>query len=171
MAGVVAAGRSLDLGHCYLVVGIMRWQRDEVDMWIDEWAKQRRLMLGITELEPRDRLGKLRSTLGAVREERDGASQGVVSQSFPEVYTGTALLVHRAWSTMNRQWGAVINIHYVLRELKVKAKAEEVGIPVALYWKYLEFGKNFVHSFVMVSTQFEASDRKVMERQNSAVIA
>lgn len=145
----------------------MRWQRDEVDTWCDEWAYQRRMILGITDLEPRDRLGKLRSTLGAIKTEREGASQGTVSQSFPEVYTGTALLVHRAWSTMNRQWGSVINIHYVLRELKVKSKADEVGVPVALYWKYLEFGKNFVHSFVMVSTQFEANGRKVIETQNS----
>lgn len=149
----------------------MRWQRDEVDTWCDEWAQQRRLMLGIAELEPRDRLGKLRSTLGAVREERDGASQGTVSQSFPEVYTGTALLVHRAWSTMNRQWAAVVNIHYVLREVKVRAKAAEVCISVPLYWKHLEFGKNFVHSFVMVSTQFETTGRKLMETQNSLVIA
>lgn len=164
-------GRRWVLGFRLLGGEAMRWQRDEVDMWCDEWAQQRRLMLGIAELEPRDRLGKLRSTLGAVREERDGASQGVVSQNFPEVYTGTALLVHRAWSGMNRQWGAVINVHYVLREIKVRAKAEEVGMPIALYWKYLEFGKNFIHSFVMVSTQFETETRKVMETKNSLVIA
>jgi hypothetical protein len=149
----------------------VRWAKDEVDMWCDDWAKQRRMMIGIVELEPRDRLGKLRSTLGAVREERDGASQGVVSQSFPEVYTGTALLVHRAWTRMSRQWRPVINIHYVLREVKVKAKAAEINIPLALYWKYLEFGKSFVHSYVMVSTEFQSADRAVMETQKASAVA
>lgn len=144
----------------------MRWHPDEVDIWCQDWAVQRRLMLGLVELEPKDRLGKLRSTLAAVREDRDGASQGTVGQNFPEVYTGTSLLVHRAWVEMNREWKQVMNIHFVIKEVPVKKKAAELHIAVPQYWKHLAFAKNYVHSFVMVSTKYERPATGVMETRN-----
>lgn len=150
-----------------------RWQPDEVDIWCNQWAHQRRLIFGIVDairMEPRERLGKLKSTLGAVREDREGAGQGAVSQNFPEVYTGTPLLVHRAWCEMNREWREVVNIHYVLRELKAKVKAHECGVSLPLYWKRLEFGKSFIQSFVILSTKMPRSNSKVMETQNIAEI-
>lgn len=143
----------------------MRWQRDEIDMLCEDWARQRRQMLGIDDLQPRDRLGKLRCTLGAVREERDGASQGTVNQSFPEVYTDMALMVHRAILEMNRQWRPVMNIHYVLREIPVSRKSKEVGLSVSMYWRHLTFGKNFIQSFVMLSTKLDPSPKNRVQTQ------
>lgn len=80
----------------------MRNRADEVDAWAKSWATQRRLVLGIRlaeKLEPKDRIGKLRSTLGRIHEDREGASAIFLagSQDWPEVYTGTSLLVHRCW--------------------------------------------------------------------------
>jgi len=142
----------------------MRWQKDEVDQWCDQWAAQRRKMLGILDLEPRDRIGKLRSTLGAVREEGEGASQGAVTQSFPEVYVGIPLLVHRAWNLMERDWRQVINAQYVWREIPVKIKADEFGYSVRHYWNYLQYGKAFISGYV---TQFSEQGSPVMQTQNS----
>lgn len=148
----------------------MRWQNDEVDLWCLQWAEQRRQMLGITELLPRDRLGKLRSTLAAVREDGEGASQGTITQNFPEVYRDTSLLVHRAVLKMNRDWRQVVNIHYVLREVTVRIKAKEINISVSLYWRYLEFGKSFINSFVTLSTELEQSDKKSVQTQQISLI-
>jgi hypothetical protein len=140
----------------------MRWHKDIVDQWCDAWASQRRRMLGITELLPRDRLGQLRSTLGALRSDREGAGQGIVTQSFPEVYIGPGpnypLLVNRAWKIMDRRWREIVEVHYVItkdadgRTITVKEKAGTLEMSVRLYWHYLTYGKNFIHSFVTVST-------------------
>ena len=143
----------------------MRWAPDEVDRWLMQWAVQRRQIEGLAPLEPKDRLGKLNSTLGAVREDGEGASQGVTSQSFPEVYTGTALLVHRAICEMQRDWAHVVSMHFVLRDVPVKRKAKDCGLNVASYWKTLAFAKNYVHSFVTICTKYEAKTTKVMETQ------
>lgn len=142
----------------------MRWVKDEIDLWLDQWAGQRRKMLGITQLEPKDRIGKLRSTLGAVREDGEGASQGTVNQNFPEVYTGIPLLVNRAWHEMTREWRQVIEAHYVFPGYRAKEKAQALDITVALYWKHWTFGKNYVHSFVTCSTKY--GDEKSVSTQN-----
>src|SRR6185437_10919576 len=125
----------------------------------EQWAAQRRKHLGLVELQPKDRLGKLRSTLGAVREERDGASQGTVTQSFPEVYIGPEpnfpLLVNRACKEMQKDWREVIEVHYVIlfdennRRIKVKEKAFLLDLSLRSYWQHLTFGKNFIHSFII----------------------
>lgn len=142
-----------------LCLGIrMRWVKDEIDLWCDQWASQRRKLLGITQLEPKDRIGKLRSTLAAVREDRDGASQGTVMQNFPEVYTGIPLLVNRAWHEMAREWRAVIEAHYVYPGYRTKEKAAALEVTVALYWKHWTFGKNYIHSFVTCSTKYPSAE-------------
>jgi hypothetical protein len=138
----------------------MRWEPDEIDRWLMQWAIQRRQMEGLAPLEPKDRIGKLASTLGAVREEGEGASQGVTSQSFPEVYTGTALMVHRAISEMDRHWAHVISLHFVFRNIPVKRKAKEACTNVAAYWKTLALAKSYVHSFVTICTKYETKTQK-----------
>lgn len=143
----------------------MRWEPDEIDRWLMQWATQRRQMDGTAPLEPRDRLGKLNSTLGAVREDAEGASQGTTKQNFPEVYTGTALLVHRAISEMDRGWAHVVSLHFVLRDKRVKEKAKMAQIDIAQYWKRLALAKNYVHAFVTICTKYEAKTAKVMETQ------
>ena len=133
----------------------MRWKPDEIDQWCMDWADQRRQMLGITQLEPRDRIGKLTSTLGAVKEDREGASHRTPVRNFPEVYTGISLLVHRALSEMNPKWAAVISVNFVHRERTAKWKAREVGMDVSAFWKTLNFAKSYIHSFVTVSTKYK----------------
>jgi hypothetical protein len=145
----------------------MRWKPDEIDVWCGQWASQRRKMLGIDQIEPKDRLGKLNSTLGAVREERDGASQGVVSQNFPEVYTGITLEVHRAFHAMNREWRQVIQLQYVWREIPVKVKAASIDCSIRDYWHRLNFGKAFIQGFVTMNTQ---EDRERVRTQNTLAI-
>lgn len=159
----------------------MRWQKDEVDLWCEDWAKQRRRILGILELEPKERIGRLKSTLGTIREERDGASQGTAKQSFPEVYIGPApnfpLLVNRAWKEMRREWRPIIQVHYCCLywdvdgervRVKAKEKAALLDVELPLYWKYMTFAKNYIHGFVTISTKYE-SER--VYSQNTAAIA
>jgi hypothetical protein len=153
-------------------VHAMRLQKDEIDGWCDQWAQQRRRILGILELEPKERIGRLKSTLGSIREERDGASQGSPSNSYPEVYTGFALLVNRAWKEMQREWRPIVQAHYCCLywadpdglpvRIMAKEKAKILDLDLPTYWNYLKFAKNYVHSFVMVSTKY--SDNQNDER-------
>jgi hypothetical protein len=108
-------------------------------------------MLGLDELRPRDRIGRLSCTLGAVREEGEGASQGVVTQRFPEVYTGTALLVNQAWRAMNKNWRPVIEVHYCY-DGKGRVKAQAVGLSTPMYWRYLSQAKNYIHAYVTIAS-------------------
>ena len=143
----------------------MRWQKDEVDLWCAEWAMQRRRMLGISELQPRERIGRLGSTLGTIRDEREGASQGTVTQSFPEVYIGPPpnypLLVNRAWQRMDKRWREVIEAHYVYTQLQSKQKAGMLELSMRLYWQYLTFGKNFIESYVTCFTELSSDEYSV----------
>lgn len=155
----------------------MRWQKDEVDLWCEQWASQRRKILGISPLEPKDRVGKLTSTLGAVREEGEGASQGTSTQKFPEVYIGDALLVNLAWKSMESAWRHTMEAHYVYvhdhrgDRIKARAKANALEISLPTYWKHITFSKNYVHSYVMIFTLREQSAMKVMETQKTAAFA
>jgi hypothetical protein len=148
----------------------MRWQKDIIDMWCADWAMQRRRMLGISELQPKERIGRLGSTLGTIRDDRDGASQGTVTQSFPEVYIGPPpnypLLVNRAWQRMDKRWREIIEVHYVYTHMEGKAlqskqKAALLDISMRLYWQYLTFGKNFVESYVTCFTELSGDDHSV----------
>lgn len=159
----------------------MRWQKDIIDQWCAEWALQRRRMLGIAELQPRERIGRLGSTLGTIRDDRDGASQGTVTQSFPEVYIGPPpnypLLVNRAWRRMDKRWREIIEAHYVYthsegKPLQTKQKARMLEISMTLYWQYLTFGKNFIESYVMCFTEMsEPNSDPSLCTQNTAVNA
>lgn len=114
---------------------------DFIDHLCMDWATERRKIFGIIleeRLEPRERLGKLRCTLEAVREEGEGASYGVSSQNFPEVYTPANLIVHRAWVGMRPVWKEVMHVHYVWREIPVKLCAAELGLEVVRYSEILD---------------------------------
>jgi len=118
---------------------VRHWKPDQIDLWCEQWAKERRMVLGIDleKLQPRERLGKLSCTLGQVREEGEGASQSTFNQNFPEVYTGMALEVHRGFCAMNGQWRQVMDAHYVWRPLTVRAKIAVLKIPSHEYWSRL----------------------------------
>ncbi len=137
----------------------MRRKPDEIDMHCSDWAIQRRKILGIIlpeMLEPRERLGKLRSTLGAVKTDAEGASHGKPNQNFPEVYLGMALVVHRAFTSMRGEWREVMHAHYVFREVPPKLKCAELGITQGQYFDRLEKLKIYLESWLMASGQRSA---------------
>jgi hypothetical protein len=110
-------------------------------------------MLGVVlekniKLEPREMLGKLRCTLGQVREDGEGASQGTFNQQFPEVYVGDILIVHRAWSRMRGPLKLTMSGQYVWKEIPVKIKAAEFGFSVAQYWINLTAAKEYVAGYI-----------------------
>lgn len=123
--------------------------------WADRlciaWAEQRRKALGIilgSKLTPRERLGKLNCTLGAVRDEGEGASYSQASQNWPEVYTGDSLKVHICWCNMIRPWREVMHIHYVWRELPIKERVEAIDLDFTEYYNRLNLLRTHVDNHV-----------------------
>lgn len=133
----------------------MRLGFDEVDIWARNWAHERRIMLGIVKgdkIEPKERIGKLKCTLARVREEGDGAAQsGPARQSWPEVYTGFAMLVHRVYLTMPLTLKNVMHLHYVWWEIPSRLKAERAEMSVAKYWYVVAHVKSYVYGAVTVN--------------------
>jgi hypothetical protein len=130
-------------------MGFKRWKPDDIDLLCMDWAKERRKIHGIilgTKFEPRERLGKLRSTLS----QTPGASHGSFNQDFPEVYTGMNLIVHRAFCGMRGEWREIMNAHYVHREDPVKVKAHKLGISVHDYWERLGRMKAFLSGVIFI---------------------
>lgn len=116
---------------------------DEVDVWCFEWAEQKRKQLDPSKIMPEDRLGRLNCTLGSIKEEREGASQGTTKQNFPEVYTGMAFEIFRAYHAMLKQHRDILDIHYVARGAP-KNKARILNVSVGTYWNLLRDAKNFI---------------------------
>jgi hypothetical protein len=124
---------------------------DWVDMLCIAWAEQRRKALGIIlpkMLEPHERLGKLTCTLGAVRDEGEGAAYSGKTQNWPEVYLGDALLVHRCWCGMPRPWAEVMHVHYVWRELSAKSRIDLLLLDFTEYYSRLNLLKVHVDNYV-----------------------
>lgn len=133
---------------------------DHIDYICMEWANERRKILGIIlpeqiengkivgGFEPKERLGKLRCTLEAIREEGDGSSYGVASQNFPEVYSKANIITHRCWVSMQPIWKEVMHVHYVWREIPVKTCAAELGLEVVRYSEILDKLKGYVDGWL-----------------------
>ncbi len=124
--------------------------QDEVDHWLTDWARQRRIMLGIvldSKIDPRERLGKLRCTLASVRECQIPAF-GKAQQQWPEVYKGMALEVHRAYNTMPHVLRLAMDLHYVWREIPAPVKAREVRIPYTEYLANVNAAKGFIRGYI-----------------------
>jgi hypothetical protein len=129
---------------------------DQIDLWCHTWARQRRIALGITDaknIEPQERLGQLRCTLGKVKAERDGASYTLSSQNFPEVYTGVALDIHRGCARMPSVQRLAIHLHYVWREISAEEKRKEIPTSIAGYWTLLSSAKSFLNGYMSVNSQ------------------
>lgn len=131
----------------------LRWNSDYIDVLCTEWARPRRKLLGNIptdkiKFEPREMLGKLRCTLGQVKEEGEGAAYGTINQNFPEVYTGDILIVHRAWTRMRGPLKLTMSGQYVWKEVPVKVKAAEFGFSVAQYWINLTAAKEYVAGYI-----------------------
>lgn len=129
----------------------MRRSPDWVDRLCIAWAEQRRKALGIilpSKLMPSERVGKLNCTLGSIREEGEGAAYSGKTQSWPEVYTGDALIVHRCWNGMQRPWAELMHVHYVWRELPVRSRAESLSLDFTEYYGRLKLLKIHVDNYV-----------------------
>jgi hypothetical protein len=113
----------------------VRWKPDQLDIWCADWARERRKILGLAVdaegklmLQPWERLGKLRSTLGQVQQDRVGAGEASgFTQQFPEVYLGLSLDIHLGFTTMCGEWRRVMDAHYVWYEIPPKEKAPLMG--------------------------------------------
>ena len=67
-----------------------RRRKDDVDVALEDWAKQRRRIVGLDEFRTaREFIGPMRSTLGQRRDlHANSTSNGKRVQFWPEVYTG-----------------------------------------------------------------------------------
>lgn len=125
-----------------------RWRPDQIDLWCEEWARERRKVLGLKlneRLMPFERIGRLNCTLGRVKEEAEGASHsgvrvgenGHVQRHWPEVYRGMAMEVHRAFAMMRAEWRTVMELHYCFKNEKISTKAAFLQLTDNEYKKQL----------------------------------
>jgi len=133
----------------------MTRRRDEIDLMLERWAATRRQLLGFSPLrEGREYLGPTNSTLGAIREDREGAGQGGVAQRFPEVYTGDTFHVNRAWrhllASQNaaRHMRAIVLDAYYTYGGTAKWKADRLGIKRQEFYDFRDDGKIFVDGWM-----------------------
>jgi hypothetical protein len=124
-----------------------RKRRDSVDLACEQWAKVKRVIMGLDEPKfAREYLGAVRSTLGARRDLHAGStSTGRVVQHFPEVYVEEAALVNAAYWRMRPMLKALLEVHYVIRApIDIKAQAMAMSPPT--YYKHLDYAKGFIES-------------------------
>jgi len=130
-----------------------RRRADWIDLACRDWAQVRRRLLGLDDPHMRiataaEFVGAIRSTLGERRDLHAGArSSGRVEQHYPEVYTGTALDVHRAYRAMRLELRDILDVHYVARA-PVADKAEALAMSSARYWQRLGVAKSFVEGWL-----------------------
>jgi hypothetical protein len=138
-----------------------KWPRDQIDLWCEQWARERKKVLGINlkeRLEPHDRLGKLNCTLGQVLEDKVGAGEtstrvngnGHVNQNWPEVYTGIALDIHRGFVVMRYEWRKVMDAHYVFTGYPNKEKQRLAGMSATDYWASLAHLKVYLAGYLHI---------------------
>jgi hypothetical protein len=115
----------------------MAHRPDAIDVLIYNWAATRRQLLGA-----------MRCSLGNVKTYRDGAGARTArQQSFPEVYTGDALLVNLAVKRMPPDLRDFVDIHYTLGRGATK-RAELLGITTSIYWRRVNAAKSFVAGYL-----------------------
>ena len=127
-----------------------RRRQDSIDVACQQWAKGRRVMLGLDEpCLAREMVGPLRCTLGKRRDLHAGSrSEGRVEQHWPEVYTTTeALEVARAYHAMSLMLRTVMDVHYVARG-PAEAKAEALAMSRARYFSVVNVAKAFVEGWL-----------------------
>ena len=116
-----------------------RREPDWIDIVCNDWAREKRKYLGIIlpeKLEPRERIGALRCTLAAVREEGAGASYATGTRIFPEVFRGDALIVNKIWAAMPQgSKKELMFLHYVWKEIYLTVLARELGIEIQRYYE------------------------------------
>jgi hypothetical protein len=129
---------------------------DDVDVLCSTWARAQRELLGLDkrELRPEERLGRLRSTLGRVREDKVAAGYFTkLSQQFPEVYSGMVLLVHRAFCLMPAGAKEAVYMNYVWFDISAPVKAEQIGASLKQYWILVGEGKSFIRGAIVMGSE------------------
>jgi len=114
---------------------------DWVHTSCQEWSRQYRNRRFDTGYPPRSMLGKL-------VEEGAGAGSSKFYQHFPEVYRGDAMdvsiAVQRMTGTMRLEWACAVFIAHYLFAGKAKAKARELNLNMADYWRHLHSAHCFI---------------------------
>ena len=122
-----------------------RRRDDAIDLACRRWAAERRKLLGLDHPQKaREFLGAVRSTLGQRRDLHAGStSVGRIEQHFPEVYTGDAFDVNRAYWLARPRVKAMLDVHYVARA-PIAVKAGWMAVSVPQYFVELKVAKAFV---------------------------
>ena len=151
----------------------MTRQRDAIDLLCERWGATRRQLLGLAPCrEAREYLGPTGSTLGAIREDREGAGQGTVTQRFPEVYVGDAFHVNRAWRYLlvshnaGRHLQALVIDAYYTFGGTAKWKAARLGLARQEFYDLRDAGKLFIDGWLANVAEDEAE--KVSRQKISA---
>jgi hypothetical protein len=150
----------------------MTRNRDPIDLVCEQWACTRRQLLGLAPCrQAREYLGPTGSTLGSIREDRDGAGQGIVSQRFPEVYVGDALHVNRAWRYLlvshnrARHLQALVLDAYYVYGGTAKWKAAALGMSRQEFYDARDAAKVFIDGWL---ARIDDSLEKVSRQKISA---
>lgn len=91
------------------------------------------------------------TTLGKLREEREGASHGRAGQHFPEVFTGDGLRIARALIGMPELPLIVFQRHFLLTG-PVADKAADVGISPSRFYTELD------HAYYWIAAKLETQN-------------
>lgn len=152
--------------------------RSDIPDWVrtacNRWGRQkRRIWTGHDWHKNVD--GYAESLLGRIRDERDGAWQGLRSQRWPEVFWGDGLDVQRALIGMPEAPLAVMHVHYVWDPewcLVASKKAALLDMSLRRFWEELKKGEIWIfarldcaHTQVAVaSTEISREDLKPVQR-------
>ena len=122
---------------------------DATDLLCYRWADTRRQLLGLTNPRlAKEHLGALRSALGNVQRQQDGAGARTAREiHYPEVYEGDALLVNLAVKQMPAQLRPFMDLHYTLGRGST-SRADLLGISRAKYWARIKACKLFVEGYL-----------------------
>lgn len=126
--------------------------RSEIPDWVrvacGRWGRQkRRIWAGCDWHGNVD--GYAQSLLGRIRDERDGAGQGVRTQHWPEVFWGEGLDVQRSLSGIAERQFGVLHAHYVWDpewQVSVARKATLLELKRTEYFSLLEVGETWIHA-------------------------
>lgn len=127
-----------------------------------DWRPGRLQILGIAmleKLEPKERLGKLRCTLGSVKEEGEGSAYGVISQNWPEFRNENGRLIQRAFLAMSEKRRMLMDARYTwngIYPVKVRAEAMDMSVPV--FWVEVGQLKSFIEGFMATAKVAEDPD-------------
>ena len=126
-------------------IACQRWGRQKRRLWAGgDWYRDHR------GIQRRHVDGYANSFLGRLLEEREGASQGILTQHWEEVLWGDGLDVQRALHGVPLLYFDVMHLHYVFDPefgLTAARKSELLGLASRrTYWSALDRGEFWVFS-------------------------